>query len=68
MNRRWLYILMPILILAEVLLSGCKSQSGCPEEHREIGFDIAPDGKKIVFTAKGTGCRDLYLLNHDPMV
>ncbi len=65
MNRRWLYILVPILILAEVLLSGCKSLSDCPhvEEHRGISFDISPDGKKIVFTAKGTGCRDLYLLD-----
>lgn len=30
---------------------------------RGITFDIAPSGDKIVFTAKGSGTRDLYLLD-----
>lgn len=48
------------------LLIGCLRYlpvSPCPEGHREISFDISPDGEKIVFTATGRGCRDLYFLN-----
>jgi Tol biopolymer transport system component len=48
-------------------LLGCCFWGGCGKPpdigHRGITFDIAPSGDKIVFTAKGDGTRDLYLLD-----
>lgn len=42
-------------------LGGC---SGTPDlGHRGITFDIHPSGDRVVFTAKGNGTRDLYLLD-----
>ncbi|MFN4179814.1 MAG: TolB family protein [Armatimonadota bacterium] len=52
-----------LIVLCPPLLLRLLPVSPCPEEHREISFDISPDGEKIVFTAAGKGCRDLYLLD-----
>lgn len=42
-------------------LHGC---TGTPDiGHRGITFDIHPSGDRVVFTAKGNGTRDLYLLD-----
>jgi len=63
MMPRVLVALLMLVILLVGLLISCFSPPSCPEEHREISFDISPDGEKIVFTAAGKGCRDLYLLD-----
>lgn len=58
---RWLNIFA--LMLAPVVYSGCQKSATSQVDGRDISFDLAPSGDRIVFVGFGAGHRDLYLLN-----
>lgn len=44
-------------------LRGCMTAHSRPRGHQDVTFNVAPDGKVIVFNAAGQGGMDLYLLD-----
>jgi hypothetical protein len=46
-----------------VVLSACCSGAPQAQQFRDLSFDIAPTGDKIIFTGKGKGNWDLYFLD-----
>jgi Tol biopolymer transport system component len=46
-----------------VVLSACRSGAPQAQQFRDLSFDIAPTGDKIIFTGKGKGNWDLYFLD-----
>ena len=57
------------LIMFGVCLTGAAYLRSCAQEHRrendhlDIAFNVSHQGDRIVFTAKGQGGRDLYILD-----
>ena len=46
-----------------VVLSACRSGAPQAQQFRDLSFDIAPTGDKIIFTGKGKGNWNLYFLD-----
>lgn len=51
------------LLFFALFLRGCAQSHSRPIGLADASFDVSPDGKSIVYAARGQGERDLYLLN-----